>query len=407
MNRLRGPTPVRHRAALLIAAVCIAACGSLLTEVADDGDVFDAPLSGLTGDELAAFVRGDEEFGRLFTAADGLGPIFNETSCATCHSGDGRGDPRSILSRIGEPSNGFLSTLGGPQIQTRSLPGVPAEAIPDGHAVSRRLPPPVFGMGLIEAIPEDAILALADSLDADGDGISGRPNWVNTSEFLRTIGAVPSRRIGRFGRKAQVATLLEQVVEAYHQDMGITTEFRPQENLNPAAPGQTHAADHVADPEISTATVLAVIHYIQGLAAPAPGAMTPVRVEGETLFTSVGCTSCHVASLRTGDHAIGALRNTDVLLYSDLLLHDMGDGLADNRSDGSATGREWRTAPLWGTRLVRQFLNGDGFFLHDGRARTLDEAIRLHGGEAARARDAYIALTAAQRAAVLDFVGSR
>jgi CxxC motif-containing protein (DUF1111 family) len=125
------------------------------------------------------------------------------------------------------------------------------------------------------------------------------------------------------------------------------------------------------------------------------------------LFTSTGCASCHVPTLRTGAHPLAALSQRDVTLYSDLLLHDMGDGLADNRGDGSASGREWRTAPLWGTRLVPSFLNGRHYYLHDGRARTLDEAIRLHGGEAQRARDAFVALTPSQRSALLDFVGSR
>jgi CxxC motif-containing protein (DUF1111 family) len=135
--------------------------------------------------------------------------------------------------------------------------------------------------------------------------------------------------------------------------------------------------------------------------------MTSRRADGEGHFTAAGCASCHVPTLKTGPHPLGVLGMRDVTLYSDLLLHDMGDGLADHRTDGGASGREWRTTPLWGLRLVPTFLNGRAFYLHDGRARTLDEAIRLHGGEAQRARDAYIALTPTQRDALLDFVGSR
>jgi CxxC motif-containing protein (DUF1111 family) len=251
------------------------------------------------------------------------------------------------------------------------------------------------------------MLALVDSLDADGDGISGRPNWVTPPEYAGATGVALSRALGRFGRKAQVSSLLQQVVEAYHQDMGITSDFRPHENVNPGARSETLAADHAPDPEISPATVDAVVHYVRMLAAPAPGAMTPERQAGQAAFMEVGCAACHTPTLRTGTHASAALSDRDVTLYSDLLLHDMGPALADDRTDGSATGREWRTAPLWGLRLVPTFLNGRSFFLHDGRARTLDDAIRLHGGEAQRARDAYVALTDGERTALLNFVGSR
>lgn len=378
-------------------------CGDLFTSAPRDEDLLDAPLPGLTPEERAAFLRGDEEFGRRFTAADGLGPIFNDVSCASCHSGDGRGDPRNILIRVGDPSNDYLALLGGPQIQNRALPGAVAERVPEGYPLSRRLPPPVFGVGLIEAIPDAAILALADPDDLDGDGISGRPNWVTPPAYVH--GAGPA--LGRFGRKAQVSSLLEQVVEAYHQDMGITSTQRPLENLNPLAPDVTLAADRVPDPEVSDATVAAVVHYIRTVAPPAPGRLTPQRREGETTFHTIGCAQCHVPTLRTGASPIGAIASRDVTLYSDLLLHDMGEGLADNRPDGSATGREWRTAPLWGLRLVPRFLDGRGFYLHDGRARTIDEAIRWHGGEAQRARDAYTALSDPQRAALLSFVESR
>lgn len=389
--------------ACLVTAIALA-CGDLMTEAPNDGDLLDAPIGGLTSHEAAAFLRGDAEFARPFSAAEGLGPIFNDVSCANCHSGDGRGDPRNSLARIGEAHDGYLAEIGGPQIQTRALPGVPPEIVPSGYPVSHRLPPPVFGVGLIEAIPDATILALVDSLDANGDGISGRPNWVTPQSYASTGAA---RAIGRFGRKAQTASLLQQVVEAYHQDIGITSVFRPNENLNPSARSQTFAADRAADPEISAATVESVIHYMRTLAPPAPGAMTPSRSDGRALFASVGCAGCHVTSLRTGDHPVAALSRRDAELYSDLLLHDMGDALADLRSDGDASGREWRTAPLWGTRLVPRFLNGRHFYLHDGRAHSLDEAIRMHGGEGQRARGAYAALTDAQRAALLDFVASR
>lgn len=384
--------------------VLLAGCTLVSTATPSDDDVLDAPLPGLTADELAAFVRGDEEFARRFSPVSGLGPIFNNVSCASCHSGDGRGVPGNILVRIGTRDDDFRRDLGGPQIQDKAVSGASGEPLPTGIALSRRLPPPVFGVGLIEAIPEATILANADPDDADGDGISGRPNWVSPAPYAPGSGTA---QLGRFSRKAQVSSLLEQVVEAYHQDIGITSDFRLQENRNPFSGIPIEAVDRAPDPEIPPATVQAVVHYLRTLAPPAPGELTAARQQGQQLFGAIGCASCHVPTLRTGPSPIAALAHRDVTLYSDLLLHDMGDALADGRPDGDATGREWRTTPLWGLRLMRQFLAGRAFLMHDGRAATVEEAILLHGGEAQAARDAFAALPPAERAALLDFVESR
>ena len=385
------------------------ACGDLVTEAPGDGDVLDSALPGLTSHELAAFVRGDAEFERRFAPSTGLGPIFNNVSCASCHSGDGRGRLQNALQRIGTVENDMLRSIGGPQIQDKAIPGAIAETLPAGVPVSLRLPPPVFGAGLIEAVSATTILSLADPEDRDGDGISGRPNWVTPSDYaLPNVPASSAgQRIGRFGRKAQTSSILEQTVEAYHQDMGITSDFRPRENHNPLSSVPVDAADRAADPEIPPATVLAVVQYLRTLAPPRPGAETDQRREGRALFTSVGCAGCHVPTLQTGPSDIAALANKSIELYSDLLLHDMGDALADDRPDGSATGREWRTTPLWGLRLMRAFLDGQALLLHDGRARSVTDAILLHGGEANRARNAFAALTEAQRRALIDFVESR
>jgi CxxC motif-containing protein (DUF1111 family) len=258
------------------------------------------------------------------------------------------------------------------------------------------MPPPVFGVGLIEALTDSTILVNEDPADANADGISGRANWVTPPAYLPPTepGAGPGMRVGRFGRKAQVSALLQQTVEAYHQDIGITSPFRPAENLNPLASHQVPGLDRAADPEVGEQETNDVAQYMRMLAAPSPGGMTDRRRRGEAVFGSAGCASCHLPTLRTGGHEIEALAFRDVTLYSDLLLHDLGDGLADNRPDGSADGREWRTAPLWGLRIAREFLNGELFLLHDGRAHSVDEAIRLHGGEAQAARDAFLALPA-------------
>jgi len=401
---------ISHTFALLFCgAVAVAACDQLTTVAPPDGDIFDAPIEGLTDAELAAFARGDEEFGRQFAPNTGLGPIFNDVSCATCHSGDGRGLPRNALIRIGSDADSFQNSIGGPQIQDKAIPGALAEQLPAGMPFSLRLPPPVFGVGLIEAIPEAAILAYVDSLDADGDGVSGRPNFVPAADFVPTSEPAGGTglKLGRFGRKAQNAVLFQQVVTAYLQDMGITSPFLPTENRNPLSGTPIEAVDRVPDPEVLESTVQAVTHYIRALAPPEPGRETERRAEGRQLFADMQCITCHVPAFQTGSSPLAALRNRTVQLYSDLLLHDMGDELADNRPDGQANGREWKTPPLWGLRLMRRFLNGDAFLLHDGRARSVEEAILMHGGEAAISRNLFTLHTRSQKDALLDFVESR
>jgi CxxC motif-containing protein (DUF1111 family) len=371
------------------------------TEAPDGADLLDSPLDDLTPEQLEAFVRGDGEFGRAFAPATGLGPLFNDIACAACHSGDGRGNLGNVLQRYGSAGDG----RGGPQLQTRAIPGAIPERLPEGVAVSLRLPPPVFGVGLIEAIPESAILANADPEDANRDGISGRPNLVTPAAYVPATepGGGAGLRVGRFGRKAQVSSLIEQTVEAYHQDMGITSPFRPNENVNADTDPTTAATDVVLDPEVPSSTVMAVVAYLRMLAPPAYGADTG----GRTLFDQVGCASCHIPELQTGPSTIAALAHRTVPLYSDLLLHDMGEGLADGRPDGDADGREWRTTPLWGLRVARDFLDGDLYLMHDGSARTIEAAIELHGGEATQARERFRALTPDDRAALLEFVGAR
>jgi CxxC motif-containing protein (DUF1111 family) len=401
---------ISHTLALLLScAVVIVACDQLTTVAPPDGDVFDGPVEGLTDAEMAAFARGDADFERQFAPNTGLGPIFNDVSCATCHSGDGRGRLRNALIRIGSDADSFQNSVGGPQIQDKAIPGAVAERLPAGIPFSLRLPPPVFGVGLIEAIPEAAILANADEFDADGDGISGRPNFVPAADFVPVTepGGGPGLQLGRFGRKAANPVLFQQVVTAYLQDIGITSPFLPTENRNPLSSIPIEAVDRVPDPEILESTVQAVTFYLRTLAPPEPGRETERRAEGRQLFAQIECSKCHIPEFQTGVSAVAALTNRTVHAYSDFLLHDMGDELADNRPDGQANGREWRTAPLWGLRLMRKFLNGDAFLLHDGRARTVEDAILLHGGEALRSREAFALLTRAQKDALLDFVESR
>jgi CxxC motif-containing protein (DUF1111 family) len=393
----------RFALTLLAAGAAVVACGHLATESPLDGDIFDAPLDGLTPTEAAAFIRGDAEFARRFAPSTGLGPIFNNVSCASCHSGDGRGFLENSLHRIGSADDDFLRVLGGPQIQDKAIAGAEFERVPAGVAVSVRLPPPVFGMGLIEAIADATILANADPDDRDRDGISGRPNWVHANAYVPGYepGGGDGLHLGRFGRKAQNSNLLQQVAEAYHQDVGITSDFIPVENRNPRS---SLEMDRVPDPEISAATVLAVTHYVRSLAPPTPAAASS---EATALFTSAQCAKCHIPEMRTGTGVLAAITNQPARLYSDLLLHDMGDQLADGRPDGQASGREWRTAPLWGLRLMARFLDGRTLLMHDGRAHSVEAAILLHGGEASASRDAFTRLTPDQKRALIAYVESR
>ena len=385
----------------------LSGCDTLMTSAPEDADVLDAPLEGLSTDLNAIFLDGDERFAEVFRVQDGLGPIFNNVSCEGCHPGDGRGTPDLGFPRI-STADDLGQALGGPQIQDKAIPGHRPETLPDGVLITFRLPPPVFGVGLIEAIPEASILALADPDDADGDGISGRPNWVTPPDFVPAthVGGGGGLQLGRFSRKAQVAALVQQVAEAYQQDMGITSDFIPEENLNRQLSGTASLGDLVADPEIPASTVLSTTMYVRLLAPPGRGKITDEVRRGEGLFDQIQCAACHVPSLTTGPNELEALDRVEARLYSDLLLHDMGPGLADGRPDGDASGSEWRTAPLWGTRLAGEFLDGQEFYLHDGRARSLDEAIRFHGGEAEASKNAYEDLPADDRQALVDFLKS-
>ncbi len=408
--RWRTPRP---GLGLGIVAICVLlvyalGCGKLLTTAPPQGERFDQPVEGLDNGELGDFQDGQDQFRKLFTINEGLGPIFNNASCASCHSGDGRGRPENILVRFSRGTD-LVPGEGGPQIQDRAIPGAVVERLPAGVDVSLRMPPAVFGVGLIEALTDSVILSNSDPGDADGDGISGRPNMVTPPGYVPVTepGGGPGPRVGRFGRKAQVSSLFQQTVVAYHQDMGVTSDALSSENINPLTPASLPDPDRANDPEVGGGQVNDVMQYMRMLAPPTPGEATAERQRGQTLFASVGCASCHIPSLRAGTHEIEAISNRDVLLYSDLLLHDLGDALADNRPDEGADGREWRTAPLWGMRIAREFLNGQLFLLHDGRAHSVEEAIGLHDGEAAAVRAAFLALPPSDRAALLDFVESR
>jgi len=391
----------------------LAGCNDILTETPDEKTIFDAPLEGLTAAQLKGHLDGDEAFGQAFTMETGLGPVFNQTACLNCHPDEGRGHPSTNLTRFGrmEADGTFdvMSEFGGPQLQDRSIPGYPAETLPaEATGVSVRGGPVAVGLGLVEAIPDATILANEDPDDADGDGISGRANFVTPPDYL-PLAPNKIRRdgmlLGRFGRKATAIDLLHQTVNAYKQDMGISTDFEPEDIFNPVI-GNT-LGDNVADPEVSAETVQNVVLYLQTLRPPLRrNADAPKVRVGEALFSSIGCADCHIPELRSGTSRIGVLSLKPVSLYSDLLLHDMGPALADNFPEGEATGTEWRTTPLWGLGIVGNLLGGTPFYLHDGRTSDLVEVIDLHLGEAEAARNRFFQLPDGDQDALLIFLNS-
>lgn len=389
----------------------ISGCQKLLTEAPRPGESLDAPIAGLSPEQLGIFARGDEAFGEVFTFNTGLGPLFNNTACERCHVGDGRGHPSVNLKRFGKNLGAgqfdVLAQYGGPQLQERSMPGYPAELIPaEANAISERGGPLVVGLGLIEAIPDGTILSYVDSADTNSDGISGRPQFIDPPAFLDlTPGPYNSKYLGRFGRKGGAMNLLQQTVNAYHQDIGITTDFRPIENFNPLAGGT--GGDPVPDPELPTATVNDVVFYLQTLRPPLRRNPADAQVKkGDSLFSAILCSRCHTPAMGTGAHPITALSNKTANLYSDLLLHDMGPDLADNFIEGEASGVEWRTTPLWGLGILETVLGGKPFFLHDGRTSDLREVINFHKGEADSSRKLFLQLSPADQEALLKFLKS-
>jgi CxxC motif-containing protein (DUF1111 family) len=267
----------------------------------------------------------------------------------------------------------------------------------DTILVSPRIAPPVFGLGLLEIVPEETILALAARKKPDG--ILGRPNRVWDPVSERTV-------LGRFGWKANVGTLLHQTASALLGDLGITSPVLQKENCTPLQT-QCSAAPSAGSPEIESQRLAAMVLYQAALAVPARRETThPEVMRGESLFQSAGCGACHVSTLETGDHpSLPFLSSQTIHPYTDLLLHDMGEPLADDRPDFLAGGREWRTSPLWGIGLSER-VNGHAAYLHDGRARSLLEAILWHGGEAMPAREAVRQMKSEERTALLRFLQS-
>ncbi len=399
---------------------------------------FSGPAANLSGDRLLLHMEGDAAFEATFVTApapvnNGLGPVYNQTACNSCHVLDGRGAEPSVfrLSLPGFDANGGpLAVPGfGGQLQDLAVAAVTSEGeadiqyeslikyfadgdqialqqpsysfinlyqpLPGNFHFSPRVAPPVFGLGLLEAIAEEEILKHADPYDLDNDGISGKPNYVWNHE-------TQSISLGRFGWKANQPTLLQQTAAAYNEDMGITNRLFPVESsaLQVQFDGLQDDAE-LPDDKLSSA-----VFYVQTIAVPAPRNLDqPDVISGKQLFLKAKCNSCHIPKHQTGFNAEPELANQVIYPYTDLLLHDMGPELSDNRPDFQATGSEWRTPPLWGIGLT-QIVNGHQRFLHDGRAGNLMEAIMWHGGEATGSREYVKSLTQKEREQLIKFLES-
>ena len=383
--------------------VGIVSCQKILPPAPKDDELLDGPITGLSSGQSMQHLRGDVAFNdQIFTAETGLGPVFVASSCGSCHIGDGKGHPTTTLTRFGQndsTGNQFLH-LGGPLLQNRALPGYAPEQIPSGASSSKLTPPITTGLGFLELVSDADILAMADPYDADGDGISGIPNWNSIPSYITPNNNAITQNgkyICRFGKKDAVYNLLQQTVTAYNQDIGITSVYNTLD---------AYSLKDI-DPEIATNTVNDVVFYLQTLKTPIQRKQDDVEVrQGEAVFKQIGCDGCHKQTLKTGYSPIAGLSNKEFHPYTDLLLHDMGSGLDDGYTEGSAKTYEWRTAPLWGLGLAPSSQGGDYFLLHDGKATSIESAISRHGGEAIGRRANYYNLSENDRLALIKFLKS-
>ncbi len=360
-----------------------------------------SPLPGLTPFEFELFNVGLDDFTEVETASEGLGPAYNGTSCAVCHSVPAIGGVSAMTEvRAGyrDEAGKFTALNGGTLYHLFSTPPHTCQVSipPEANVIARRAPIPVFGAGLVEAIPDIAILALEDPNDRDGDGVRGRAARI-------TDVATGGERIGRFGWKSQHATLLAFSGDAYRNEMGITNDLFPDEAGLGIDPAQfklcspTHGIEDVRDRRSRLRGIDNFANFMKFLAPIARGPVDDSVRSGEALFDTIGCASCHRPVLLTGTSANSLFDRKPVPLFSDLLLHDVGTG--DGIEQEAAGAGEIRTPALWGLRLRRPLL-------HDGSAATPADAIERHAGEATQAAERFRDLSAGDRKRLLDFLGS-
>jgi CxxC motif-containing protein (DUF1111 family) len=414
-----------------------------------NGEVFAQPIGGLSDASLRGFLAGRRLFRQAWVIGPsldhphvtGLGPLYNRLSCIACHIKNGRGKApdhengvvRSMVVRVGIDG---ADAHGGPlphpaygaQLNPEGAPGVPGEGraileydeieekLGDGTLVKMRRPrlsfrdlaygplepgartsvriaPPVFGLGLLEAVPEEVILAKRDRNH-------GKANYVWDIERGKYT-------LGRFGLKANQPSLKQQIANAFAEDIGVTSTLFPSETCTSVETACKAAAADEQQPELRASQLESMLEYVRALAPPARRNVGNDRVKrGEAQFASLGCATCHLETMALGFFTpVAGLSSAPIHPYTDLLLHDMGEGLADGRDDFNAGPRDWRTPPLWGLGLAGKYGDGENY-LHDGRARSLVEAILWHGGEAQEAANAFRSLQAQDREALIAFLNS-
>ncbi len=353
------------------------------------------PLPGLAPSELGRFVAGQTVFAQRKTVAEGLGPVFNGPSCVSCHPRGG--GSRRLVTRFGTTTGGSfdpLTSLGGSLIQSRGIGRIGAcryvgEVVPPAATiVAHRRTIPLFGLGLVDAVPDSQFQQIAANESTASPGTAGRPNMVTSVVSGATV-------VGKFGWKAQTASLFEFAGDAALNEMGITNPLFPNENC-PQGNCAALACDPVPDPEDNGQDINGFADFMTFLAPAPPLPVRPDTALGAQLFSSTGCANCHLPDLQTGPNPVAALNQVVFHPYSDFLLHDMGS-LGDGIGQGQATGQEMRTAPLWGMRAVTRFL-------HDGRAANIRQAIAAHDGQGANARDTFSQLSRTNQAVLLRFV---
>lgn len=404
---------MRHLVAFAV-ALLVTACGPSPVDPLDGltivrADPPDRPLTGLEGTLLDRFHEGDADFEAVFRDTQGLGPNYIRFSCASCHADDGRG-PGVVMKMVVVEADGVTPAADqsalpwGHTVRPQVAGGARTPlAVPRDNSrllVTTRAPPAVFGRGYLEAVLDREIERVAAEQASRGDAITGRVHRVpwqsepNPDTAFHRYGPGDDNLIGRFGLKARIATLDEFTADAYLGDMSITSPLRPNELPNPDG----LVDDAVVGPDIDLDTVNVVADYVRLLEIPRreipPG-------NGETLFAAAACAACHVPTLRTRpDYPIALLADTDAPVFTDLLLHDMGRNAADGLRDVDAASTEWRTPPLMGLRHIRRYM-------HDGRARTVRDAILAHkgpGSEANASVDAFLSLGAREQAELVTYV---
>ena len=394
--------------------IFITGCQSLLPDEPGEDQLLDGPVPGLTPEQERIFLDGDIAFNdEVFTPATGLGPIFIASSCAGCHPGDGKGHPSNALTRFSQTENGVIADRlldkGGPQLQHRAIPGFTAERIPsEANGISKVVAPAVTGLGFLAAVSDQTLLDLVEEQRSEGL-VSGEVQWVDAPPFFIPqpwqISNGEGRYIGRFGKKAGAINILQQVVGAYKQDMGITTDFDMQDPINFGV--SSDQIDPTNDPELSQATVNSVTFYIRTLKAPIQRDQDdPEVLRGKQVFEDINCSACHIPKLTTGLSDIPLFSEVEFFPYTDLLLHDMGPDLDDQHVDGNENSAEWRTPPLWGLGLSPDSQGGSYFLMHDGRATSIEEAIVLHRGEAQSMSEAYNGLPQSDKDNLIKFLES-